>query len=99
MYVFFLSIRHQASVTNGNLVPSRDDPEYYNDLPGKVPPDVIANATFLDNVSLKSTSEVFVVMLLLYCLISQCSFDFLNAYNFMVFNYVNLYCLILLYFY
>ncbi|GIY48708.1 SHC-transforming protein 1 [Caerostris extrusa] len=47
----------QATVTNGNLVPSRDDPEYYNDLPGKVPPDVIANAAFLDNVSLKSTSE------------------------------------------
>ncbi|CAL1265409.1 unnamed protein product [Larinioides sclopetarius] len=49
--------QHQASVANGNLVPSRDDPEYYNDLPGKVPPDVIANAAFLDNVSLKSTSE------------------------------------------
>ncbi|GFT87948.1 SHC-transforming protein 1 [Nephila pilipes] len=49
--------QHQASVTNGNLVPTRDDPEYYNDLPGKVPPDVIANAAFLDNVSLKSTSE------------------------------------------
>ncbi|KAG8181357.1 hypothetical protein JTE90_008833 [Oedothorax gibbosus] len=48
---------HQASVVYGHFLPSRDDPEYYNDLPGKVPPDVIANAAFLDNVSLKSRSE------------------------------------------
>ncbi|KFM71165.1 SHC-transforming protein 1, partial [Stegodyphus mimosarum] len=49
---------YQASTINGNLVtPSREDPEYYNDLPGKVPPDVIADAAFLDNTSLKSTSQ------------------------------------------
>ncbi|XP_015904062.2 SHC-transforming protein 3 isoform X2 [Parasteatoda tepidariorum] len=48
---------HQASHLNGNLIAPREDPEYYNDLPGKVPPDVIANAAFLDNESVKSGSE------------------------------------------
>ncbi|XP_054714847.1 SHC-transforming protein 1-like [Uloborus diversus] len=45
----------QASSHNGNFVPSRDDPEYYNDLPGKVPPDVVASV-FLDNESIRSSS-------------------------------------------
>lgn len=48
----------QASAQNGNFVPSREDPEYYNDLPGKVPPDIITSSTPFDNTSVKSLNQV-----------------------------------------
>lgn len=47
----------QASAQNGNFVPSREDPEYYNDLPGKVPPDIITSSTLLDNTPVKPTNQ------------------------------------------